>query len=116
MPNIRWKSVGRVLLAASFAYIGLYLVVPGHIIKSYTQWGYPPWAHFVAGALFFSAAILLLFRRTRWLGAVSGLCVLVPAMVTCALHGDYGHAVQGPPIIALIVWLVLDRPLRPDAS
>jgi hypothetical protein len=47
MPNIRWKSVGLVLLAASFAYTGLYLVGPGHIVKAYVQWGYPPWAHFV---------------------------------------------------------------------
>lgn len=110
MPNIRWKSVGRVLSAAAFAYIGVYLVGPGHIIRSYTVWGYPPWAHFVAGALFLSAAALLPFRRTRWTGAIIACCVLGLAAATCALHGDYAHAVQGPPLIALIVWLVLDRP------
>jgi hypothetical protein len=105
MSNIRWKSVGLVLLAAFFAYIGVYLVGPGHIVKSYVQWGYPPWAHFVAGALFLSAAILLPFLRTRWPGAIVVCCVLATAAVTCALHGDYAHAVQGPPLIALIVWL-----------
>ncbi len=110
MPSTRWKFVGRLLLAAAFAYIGIFLVAPGHIIKSYSEWGYPPWAHFVAGALFLCAAVLLPFHRTRWPGATSALCVLVPAMVTCALHGDYGHAVQGPPIIALVVWLLLVRP------
>ena len=110
MPNIHWKSVARLLLAAAFAYIGVYLVGPGHIIKSYAQWGYPPWAHFVAGAAFLSAAILLPFRRTRWLGAIIACCVLAPAAATCALHGDYAHAVQGPPLIALIVWLAWDRP------
>jgi hypothetical protein len=66
MPRIAWKPVGLVLLAAAFAYIGVYLVGPGHIVKSYVQWGYPPWAHFVAGAAFLLAAILLPFRRTRW--------------------------------------------------
>ncbi len=40
MPNIRWKVVGLVLLAAFFAYMGLYLLAPGHVVKSYTQWGY----------------------------------------------------------------------------
>ena len=109
MSNIRWKPVGRVLFAASFAYLAVYLLGPGHIIKAYVQWGYPPWAHFVAGALFLSAAILLPFRRTRWSGAIIACCVLALAAATCALHGDYAHAVQGPPLIALIVWLVLDR-------
>jgi hypothetical protein len=109
MPNIRWKSVGRVLLAAAFAYIGAYLVGPDHVIKSYTQWGYPPWAHFVAGAAFLSTAILLPFHRTRWVGAAVACCVLAAADASCWLHGDYAHAIQGPPIIALIAWLVLDR-------
>jgi len=112
MPNVRWKPVGLLLLAASFVYIGVYLVGPGHVVKSYVQWGYPPWAHFVAGALFLSAAMLLPFRRTRWLGAIIACGVLVTAAATCALHGDYAHAVQGPALIALIVWLVLAQPTR----
>jgi len=115
MPRIRGKSVGLVPLAACFAYIGVYLVGPGHVVRAYVQWGFPPWAHFVAGALFLSAATLLPFRRTRWPGATIACCVLAVAAATCALHGDYAHAVQGPPLIALIVWLVLDRP-RPAAG
>jgi len=110
VPSIRWKSVGSLLLAAAFAYIGVYLVGPGHIIKSYTRWGYPPWAHFVAGAAFLSAAVLLLFRHTRWPGAIIACGVLATADATCWLHGDYAHAIQGPPIIALVIWLVLSRP------
>jgi hypothetical protein len=70
MSNIPWKSVGRMLLAAFFTYGGVYLL--GHIVYAYVTWGYPPWSHVMAGALFLSAAILLPFRRTRWLGAVSG--------------------------------------------
>jgi len=66
-----------VLLAASFAYIGVYLVGPGHVVGSYVQWGYPPWAHFVAGALFLSAAMLLPFPRTCWPGLPSPV-VLTP--------------------------------------
>jgi len=110
MLDIRWKSSVRVLLAISFAYIGAYLLGPDHIVKSYVAWGYPPWAHFVAGALFLLAGILLLFRRTRWPGAIIASSVLVLAATTCVLNGDYAHAIQGPPLIALIVWVVLDRP------
>jgi DoxX-like family len=112
MSNIRWNSVALVLLAISFAYIGVYLLGPDHIVKAYVQWGYPPWAHFVAGALFLSAAVLLPFRRTRWPGAIIACCVLALAAATCALHRDYAHAIQGPLIIALIVWLVRARPVE----
>ena len=110
MPTIRWKFVGLMLLAAALAYIGVYLLIPGHVVESYVRWGYPQWAHFVAGALFLMAAILLPFHRTRWPGAIIACCVLATAATTCALHGDYAHAVQGPPIIALIVWLASSRP------
>jgi hypothetical protein len=58
--NIHGRSVGRVLLAVAFAYIGVYLVSPDHVINPSTH---PPWAHFAAGALFLSAAVLLPFRR-----------------------------------------------------
>lgn len=116
VPNIRWKSVGVMVYAAFFAYMGLYLVGPDHVVKSYVRWGYPPWSHFVAGALFLSAAILLPFHRTCQVGATIACCVLTIAAATCALHGDYAHAVQGPPIIALLVWIVLTRPTAPAAA
>jgi hypothetical protein len=109
MHNIRWKLVGRVLLAAALAYIAVFLLAPGHVVQSYVRWGYPPWSHFVAGGLFLLAAILLPFPRTRRLGAAIACGVLATAAVSCAVHGDWGHAVQGPPLIALVLWLVLDR-------
>lgn len=104
---IHSKIVVLALLVAFHAYAGVYLV--GHTIETYVRWGYPPWAHYVAGALFLSAAILMPFRRTRGLGAISGLCVLLPAAATCTLHGDYAHAIQGVAIIAVSVWVALPR-------
>jgi len=108
MPRVPWKLVVLVLMEALLACAGVYAL--GHIVKAYVRWGYPPWAHFAAGALFLSAAIFLPLRRTRWLGAILGGCVAAPAAMSCALHGDYSHAVQGLMIIALIVWLARDRP------
>jgi hypothetical protein len=37
MPNIHWKSGGRVMLAAAFAYLAIYLLGPDHVVKSYVR-------------------------------------------------------------------------------
>ena len=107
MPKIRWKSLLLVLMIAFLAYAGIFAL--GHIVKVYVQWGYPPWAHIAAGILFLSAAACLQLRRTRWLGVFLECCVLAPAAVSCGLHGDYAHSVQGLVIIGVTVWLVIDR-------
>lgn len=105
--RLSWKRGVLLLLAAFFAYGGVFLI--GHSVTAYVRWGYPPRSHYVAGALFLATAILLPFRQTRLIGAAAGCCVLVPAAATCALHRDYGHAIQGIAIIVLVVWLALDR-------
>jgi hypothetical protein len=107
VPNIRCKSVGRELLSAFFAYTAVYLLAPGHIVKTYIQLsaaaslrgrsiipvdGHPPAV----------SSNMLVRGHYRMLRAGD-------AAVTCALHGDCGHAIQGPPIIALVGRLVVDR-------
>ncbi len=101
MPKIGWKSVVLGLLVAFFGYTGAYLM--GHDVKAYERWGYPPWAHGVAGVLFLLVAILLSFRQPRRLGALAGCCVLAPATATCSLHGYITDVGEGVILIVLVV-------------
>jgi hypothetical protein len=59
--------------------------------------GYPHWFHFVTGSLELATAVLLAKARTRLWGSALGCTVMLAALATVALHGEYGHGV--PPLI-----------------
>jgi uncharacterized membrane protein YphA (DoxX/SURF4 family) len=70
----------------------------GSIYEEYLRWGYPPWFHFVTGSLELTTAVLLAQARTRPWGSALGCAVMLAALATVTLHGEYGHGV--PPLIA----------------
>jgi hypothetical protein len=71
----------------------------------YLRWGYPHWFHFVTGSLEFATAILLARSRTRLWGAALGCSVMLAALATVTLHGEYGHGV--PPLIAATLSIIV---------
>jgi hypothetical protein len=70
----------------------------GSIYEEYLRWGYPHWFHFVTGSLELTTAVLLAQARTRLWGSALGCAVMLAALATVTLHGEYGHGV--PPLIA----------------
>ena len=99
MSKIYWHRVSALALAAFFVVGSLSnIFAPGSIYEEYLRWGYPNWFHFVTGSLEFTTAVLLAQARTRLWGAVLGCAVMLAALATVALHGEYGHGV--PPLIA----------------
>lgn len=106
MSKISWHQVLPLALAAFFVVGSLTnIVAPGSIYEEYLRWGYPRWFHFVTGSLELTAAILLFRAPSRLLGAALGCTVMLAALATVIVHGEYGHAV--PPLVVATLSLVV---------
>ncbi|MFP3505108.1 DoxX family protein [Burkholderia sp. SIMBA_062] len=102
MSKISWRQVFPLILAAFFVVGSLSnIVAPRSIFEEYLKWGYPHWFHFVTGSLELMTAILLARARTRLWGSVLGCTVMLAALATVAVHGEYGHGVA-PLVVATL--------------
>ncbi len=106
MSKIAWRDVLALALAAFFVVGSISnILAPGSIYEEYLKWGYPGWFHFVTGALELTTAVLLARERTRLFGAALGFAVMLAALATVTLHGEYAHGVA--PIVAAALTLVV---------
>lgn len=105
-PGIGWRRALALALAAVFVAGSLTnIIAPGSIYAEYLRWGYPPWFHVVTGALELTTAVLLARASSRRLGAALGCAVMLGALATVGLHGEYGHAI--PPLVIGSLTLVV---------
>lgn len=106
MSKIFWRQVSALALAAFFVVGSLSnIFAPGPIYEEYLRWGYPHWFHFVTGSLELTTAVLLVQARTRLWGAALGCAVMLAALATVTLHGEYGHGV--PPLIVATLLIIV---------
>jgi len=106
MSKISLSQVLPIALAAFFVVGSLTnIIAPGSIYDEYLRWGYPRWFHFVTGSLELTAAILLFRAPSRLLGSAIGCTVMLAALATVIIHGEYGHAV--PPLVVATLSLVV---------
>jgi hypothetical protein len=104
--QVSWREASALALAAFFVVGSLSnIFAPGSIYEEYLRWGYPPWFHFVTGLLELTTAVLLAQARTRLWGSALGCTVMLAALATVILHGEYGHGV--PPLIAATLSMVV---------
>jgi hypothetical protein len=102
MSKISWRRVLPSVLAAFFVVGSLSnIVAPRSIFEEYLRWGYPHWFHFVTGAVELTTAVLLARARTRLWGSALGCTVMLAALSTVTVHGEYGHGVA-PLIVATL--------------
>ncbi|MGC2812291.1 MAG: DoxX family protein [Bradyrhizobium sp.] len=117
MSKISWRQVSALALAAFFIVGSLSnIFAPGSIYEEYLRWGYPHWFHFVTGSLELTTAVLLARARTRLWGSALGCTVMLAALATVTLHGEYGHGVA-PLVVAtlsiVVGWIAWrKRPLQ----
>lgn len=113
MKSLPWRALITWLLAAFFLLGGtLNVFASPEILADYARWGYPAGFHLVAGLLEWLAALLILLRRTRFLGGLLGAAIMGAAALTVLLHGEFGHAV--PPLIVMSLSLLTAMIWRAD--
>ena len=104
MSKISWRQVLPFALAAFFVVGSLSNIVgPRSILDEYLKWGYPHGFHFVTGSLELMTAVLLARARTRLWGSALGCTVMLAALATVTLHGEYGHGVAPLVVAALSI-------------
>ncbi|MEW9623387.1 DoxX family protein [Rhodanobacter geophilus] len=106
MPKTSWRQVLPLALAVFFVVGSVSnIFAPGSIYEEYLKWGYPGWFHLVTGSLELTAAILIIRAPSRLLGSALGCAVMLAAIATVIIHGQYGHAV--PPLVVATFSLVV---------
>jgi hypothetical protein len=106
MSKFSWRQILPLVLAAFFVVGSLSnIVAPRSIFEEYLKWGYPHWFHFVTGSLELMTAVLLARARTRLWGAALGCTVMLAALATVTVHGEYGHGVA--PLVVAILSIVV---------
>jgi hypothetical protein len=104
--QVSWRQVSALALAAFFVVGSLSNIFAlGSIYEEYLRWGYPHWFHFVTGSLELTTAVLLAQARTRLWGSALGCTVMLAALATVTLHGEYGHGV--PPLVVATLSIVV---------
>ena len=104
LSKISWRQVLPFALAAFFVVGSLSnIVAPRPILEEYLKWGYPRGFHFVTGSLELMTAVLLARARTRLWGSALGCTVMLAALATVTLHGEYGHGVAPLVVAALSI-------------
>jgi DoxX-like family len=116
MSKSSWSQVSALALAVFFVVGSLSnIFAPGSIYEEYLRWGYPHWFHFVTGSLELTTAVLLVRARTRLWGSALGCTVMLAALATVTLHGEYEHAVA-PLVVAtlsIVVGWIASRKAAP---
>jgi DoxX-like family len=102
LSRVSWRQVLPLALAAFFV-VGSFsnIFAPRSILEEYLKWGYPHGFHFVTGSLELTTAVLLAWARTRLWGAALGCAVMLAALATVTLHGEYAHGVA-PLVVATL--------------
>jgi uncharacterized membrane protein YphA (DoxX/SURF4 family) len=115
MPATRWQRSITYALAALFAFFGVMkLVLYGPGPTAFEVWGYPAWFGYVVGVWELATAALLVWPRSRFIGALSGAVIMVGAAVTHLRMPELGLLPLGIPMLAACLWIAWQT--RPVAA
>lgn len=105
--------VGRILMAALFIMSGTQkLMGSPMMITNFAKYGLGDWFRYFTGTCEIVGALLLLWPKTSFYGALLLLCVLIGAFVAqlTVLHGDVIHVLVFAAVVGALAWF--QRPGR----
>jgi hypothetical protein len=103
MFRVWWQPILSWALAAFFALASWLNAFDPKSIAAYQTWGYPNWFHFVTAGMELTTSALLIVAVTRMYGASLGCVVMIGAVLTLFIHGEYGHAILPTVIFASLM-------------
>jgi uncharacterized membrane protein YphA (DoxX/SURF4 family) len=110
LGNLR-SGIG-LILGAAFMGTGIAKLarVP-FVVDTFREWGYPPWFLVAIGLIETAAGVLVLIPATRALGAAIIAAVMVGAVGTHVVAGQW--SMVPVPLVTLVLALLLVSALRP---
>ena len=106
------RSGVALVLGAAFLGVGIAkLAAVPFIVETFRAWGYPTWFRLAIGLAETLAGVLVLIPATRALGAAMIAVVMVGAVGTHVVAGQWSMALV--PTVTLVLALLLVSALRP---
>lgn len=104
-----WIIAG--LCAAFFLVVGTMKYL-GRLDGEFVAWGFSPGFAALIGVLEIVGAVALLFKRSAGWGALALMMIMVGALVTHVVHGEYWAALIPATVLLLLGVILAGRGLR----
>ena len=108
-PWSRWATLISYLLALLFLVTGAGKLAEASMVSAdFTRWGYPIGFLHLTGVFELAGAVLLLFAVTRFVGATVLAVVMIGAVFTHLVHGEWLLAIVPAPLLAVFSWIATE--------
>lgn len=105
-PWSRWSTIVSYVLGLLFLVIGAGKLAGADMVSAdFARWGYPVWFLHVTGLFELTGAVLLLFATTRFAGAAILAMVMIGAVFTHIVHGEWLSAIVPAVLLGVFSWI-----------
>lgn len=111
MKKDKLKNIGlwalQILIALNFIGASIpKLTSQAGIVNNFERWGYPDGFYIIIGIVELLAALLLVIPKTAGYAAITLMGVMLGALVTHLMHGEFTNAIV-PVVLSVLLALIL---------